>query len=124
MSDPTPLPQPSDDPSLPGAQGGGSPGLRKGPLSFLSGAITSAVLAWLALNLSRRVVAYYATHPPHYNTQVAQSIGTAVKTLVVGMTFLATFSFAFIGLGLFLTFLRSLWPGTRQQSSAGEQHPS
>lgn len=124
MSDPTPLPQPPADPSLPGTQGGESPGLRKGPLSFLSGAITSAVLAWLALNLSRRVVAYYATHPPHYSTQVAQSIATAVKTLVVGMTFLATFSFAFIGLGLFLTFLRSLWPGARQQSSAAEQHPS
>jgi hypothetical protein len=33
-----------------------------------------------------------------------------VKTLVVGMSFLATFSFLFIGLGLFLTFVRSLVP--------------
>jgi cytochrome c biogenesis protein CcdA len=41
---------------------------------------------------------------------VAQSIATAVKTLVVGMCFLATFSFAFIGLGLLLTFFRSLLP--------------
>lgn len=82
--------------------------LRKGPLSFLSGALTSGLLAWLSLNLSRRVLAYYGAHPPHYSTQVAQSIATAVKTLVVGMTFLATFSFAFVGLGLLLTFLRSL----------------
>jgi hypothetical protein len=66
------------------------------------------------------VVAYYGTHPPHYNSQVAQSIGTAVKTLVVGMTFLATFSFAFIGLGLFLTFLRSLWPGASHETPAGD----
>jgi hypothetical protein len=98
--------------------------LRKGPLSFLSGAITSALLAWLSLGLSQRVVSYYGAHPPHYNSQVAQSIGTAVKTLVVGMTFLATFTFAFVGLGLFLTFFRSLWPGGSPQSSAGQGGPS
>jgi hypothetical protein len=38
-----------------------------------------------------------------------------MKTLIVGMCFLATFSFAFIGLGLFLTFLRSL---VRQSEAA------
>jgi len=31
-----------------------------------------------------------------------------MKTLIVGMCFLATFSFAFIGLGLLVVFLRSL----------------
>jgi hypothetical protein len=69
-------------------------------------------------------VAYYGAHPPHYNSQVAQSIGTAVKTLVVGMTFLATFSFAFIGLGLALTFLRSLWVLSQRQRAAEPQRPS
>ncbi|MFO0004895.1 MAG: DUF3082 domain-containing protein [bacterium] len=93
---------------------------RKGPLSFLSGAITSGVFAWLALGLSGRVVSYYAAHPPHYSTRVAQSIATAVKTLVVGMTFLATFTFAFVGLGLFLTFLRSLWPAPARQPASQE----
>lgn len=84
------------------------PDPRKGPLSFLSGSLTSALLAWLFLNLSRRVVAYYAEHPPHYSAQFAQSIATAIKTLIVGMTFLMTFTCAFIALGLLLTFLRSL----------------
>ena len=83
---------------------------RKGPLSFLSGALTSGLLAWLCLGLSQKVVGYYAAHPPHYEAQIAQSIATALKTLIVGMCFLATFSFAFIGLGLLLTFLRSLLP--------------
>jgi hypothetical protein len=83
---------------------------RKGPLSFLSGAVTSALLAWLALGLSRRVVAYYGAHPPHYEAAVAQSIATALRTLLVGMCFLATFTFAFVGFGLFLVFLRSLLP--------------
>jgi hypothetical protein len=34
-----------------------------------------------------------------------------LKTLLIGMSFLATFSFAFIGLGLFIVFLRSLFTG-------------
>jgi hypothetical protein len=95
----------------PAARGLGSPDRpRKGPLSFLSGAITSGLLAWFSLWLSQRVVAYYAIHPPHYQARVAQSIATALKTLIVGMGFLATFSFAFVGLGLLLVFVRSLLP--------------
>jgi hypothetical protein len=94
--------------SEPGHEAAGT--ARKGPLSFLSGALTSGLLAWLALQMSRRVVDYYLRHPPHYEAAVAQSIATALKTLLVGMCFLATFSFAFIGVGLFLVFLRSLLP--------------
>ena len=91
-----------------------TPRQRKGPLSFLTGSITSFGLGWCALQLSYRVVGYYAEHPPHYDVRFAQSIATFLKTLFVGMTFLATFTFAFVGLGLFLTFIRSLMPGWRQ----------
>jgi hypothetical protein len=91
-----------------------APRQRKGPLSFLSGSITSFLLGWCALQLSSRVVGYYAEHPPHYEVRFAQSIATFMKTLFVGMSFLATFTFAFVGLGLFLTFIRSLMPGWRQ----------
>ncbi len=90
---------------------------RKGPLSFLSGALTSLLLAWLTLGVSRRVVGYYLERPPHYSSAVAQSIATALKTLLVGMCFLATFSFAFIGLGLFLVFIRSLMPAREPPAS-------
>ncbi|MEB3317477.1 MAG: DUF3082 domain-containing protein [Cyanobacteriota bacterium] len=120
------------DPSSPTPPGSASPDgdgaptgtLRKGPLSFLSGALTSGLLAWLALALSGRVVAYYAAHPPHYSARVAQSIATAVKTLVVGMTFLATFTFAFVAIGLFLTFLRSLWLVANGRSDPSPGRPS
>ena len=95
---------------------------RKGPLSFLSGSVTAGLLAWLALGLSQRLVGYYALHPPRYNSAIAQSIATALKTLIVGMSFLATFSFAFIAVGLALVFLRSLVPGSA--SSAGEVEKS
>jgi hypothetical protein len=87
---------------------------RKGPLSFLSGSLTSFGFGWLALKLSSRVVAYYGEHPPHYEARFAQSIAVFMKTLIVGMTFLATFTFAFVGLGLLLTFIRSLLPGWQE----------
>ena len=94
--------------SLSPSNGSDPQGPRKGPLSFLSGALTSGLLAWLALGLSRRVLAHYASHPPHFSSAIAQNIATAMKTLSVGMCFLASFSFAFIGLGLFVVFVRSL----------------
>jgi hypothetical protein len=36
---------------------------------------------------------------------------------MVGMCFLATFTFAFIGLGLFLVFIRSLLPAEAESPS-------
>mgnify|MGYP003347991490 CR=1 FL=1 len=62
---------------------------RKGPLSFLSGALTAGLLGWICLGLSQRVVGHYALHPPSYSSAIAQSIATAMKTLIVGMSFLA-----------------------------------
>lgn len=116
---------PDSKPAVPGEPPAAGP--RKGPLSFLSGALTSALLAWLSYGLSLRLVQYYALHPPHYSARIAQSIATALKTLIVGMAFLATFSFAFIGLGLLLVFLRSLLPGGQAHggavAGAGPQPP-
>lgn len=97
---------------------------RKGPLSFLSGALTAGLLSWLCLQLSRRLALYYALHPPHYSSAIAQSIATALKTLIVGMAFLATFSFAFIALGLGLVFLRALLPGSPAPQASVSESPS
>ena len=94
-----------------------APKPRKGPLSFLSGSLTAVLLGWLCLGLSQKVLTHYALHPPNYSSAIAQSIATAMKTLVVGMSFLATFSFGFIGLGLFLVFIRSLLPGTAKETA-------
>ncbi len=87
---------------------------RKGPLSFLSGALTAGLLAWLALGLSRRMVVYFAVHPPHYSSPIAQNIAVTLKTLLVGLSFLATFSTGFVALGLTLVFLRSLFTARDQ----------
>ena len=80
----------------------------KSPLSYLTGSLTSALMAWVCLLFSQRVVLYFSLHPPHYSARFAQSIATAIKTLIVGMGFLSTFSCAFVALGLFLVFIRSL----------------
>jgi len=62
-------------------------------------------------------VQYYALHPPSYSSRIAQSIATALKTLIVGMSFLATFSFGFISLGLTLVLIRSLVERLRPSSA-------
>ena len=112
------------DPASGGDQDGAKPSTdtvaskpRKGPLSFLSGSATSLILAWFSWGLSKRMVVYFAEHPPHFSSSIAQSIATALKTLMTGMCFLATFSFAFIGLGLFLVFLRSLFTGEQPDAA-------
>ena len=84
---------------------------KKGPLSFLTGAITSILLSWLSLGLSRQVLIYFTLHSPDYTSPIAQSVASGFKTLVIGICFLATFTFGFIGLGLILVFFRSLFDG-------------
>ena len=84
---------------------------KKGPLSFFLGAVTSGFWAWICLILSQKTVVYFSLHSLTYSSPIAQSVASGFKTLVIGICFLATFSFAFIGLGLALVFIRSLFDG-------------
>ena len=86
---------------------------KKGPLSFLSGSITSLSFGLLSLFISKKIVLYFSIHTPIYSSPIAQSIASGFKTLIIGISFLATFTFAFIGLGLFLVFIRSLIEGNK-----------
>ena len=88
-----------------------TPEKKKGPLSFLSGSITSLSFSLLSLFISKKIVLYFAIHTPNYSSPIAQSIASGFKTLIIGISFLATFTFGFIGLGLFLVFIRSLIEG-------------
>jgi len=81
---------------------------KKGPLSFLSGSFTSLSFCFLSLFISKKIVLYFSIHTPNYSSPIAQSIASGFKTLIIGISFLATFTFGFIGLGLFLVFIRSL----------------
>ena len=89
---------------------------RKGPLSFLSGSITSLSFSLLSLFISKKIVLYFSIHTPNYSSPIAQSIASGFKTLIIGISFLATFSFGFIGIGLFLVFIRSLIEGNKDKT--------
>ena len=86
---------------------------KKGPLSFLSGSIMSLSFSLLSLFISKKIVLYFSIHTPNYSSPIAQSIASGFKTLIIGISFLATFTFGFIGLGLFLVFIRSLIEGNK-----------
>ena len=89
---------------------------KKGPLSFLSGSITSLSFSLLSLFISKKIVLYFSIHTPNYSSPIAQSIASGFKTLIIGISFLATFTFGFIGLGLFLVFVRSLIEGNKDKT--------
>ena len=89
---------------------------KKGPLSFLSGSITSLAFSLLSLFISKKIVLYFSIHAPNYSSPIAQSIASGFKTLIIGISFLATFTFGFIGLGLFLVFIRSLIEGSKKKT--------
>ena len=89
---------------------------KKGPLSFLSGSITSLFFSLLSLFISKKIVLYFSIHTPNYSSPIAQSIASGFKTLIIGISFLATFTFGFIGLGLFLVFIRSLIEGNKHKT--------
>ena len=89
---------------------------KKGPLSFLSGSITSLSFGLISLFISKKIVLYFSIHTPNYSSPIAQSIASGFKTLIIGISFLATFTFGFIGLGLFLVFIRTLIEGNKDKT--------
>ena len=88
---------------------------KKGPLSFVAGSITSLSFSLLSLLISKKIVLYFSIHTTNYSSPIAQSIASGFKTLIIGISFLATFTFGFIGLGLFLVFIRSLTEGKNEK---------
>ena len=79
----------------------------KKPLSYFLGSFTSILLFFLSYMLSKKVAIYFAFHRPSNSSEIVQSISSSLNTLIVGLAFLMTFSFAFIGVGLFIVFIRS-----------------
>ena len=80
--------------------------IKKGPVNFIIGSLTSFLLCISFYSLSQRIAIYFYSHRPSNSSEIVQSISTSFNTLIIGLFFLATFSFAFIGLGLFIVFIR------------------
>ena len=81
--------------------------LEKGPLSFITGSLTSFILCIFFYFISNKISIYFLLHKPSNSSEIVQSISSSINTLIIGLSFLLTFSFAFIGLGLFIVFIRS-----------------
>ncbi len=79
----------------------------KGPLSFISGSLTSFLLCIVFYFISNKIAIYFSLHKPSNTSEIVQSISSSINTLIIGLSFLLTFSFAFIGIGLFIVFIRS-----------------
>ena len=79
----------------------------KGPISFITGSLTSFFLCICFYFISNKIAIYFSLHKPTNSTEIVQSISSSINTLIIGLSFLLTFSFAFIGLGLFIVFIRS-----------------
>ena len=79
----------------------------KGPLNFITGSITSFLLCVFFYFISNKIAIYFSLHKPSNSSEIVQSISSSINTLIIGLSFLLTFSFAFIGLGLFIVFIRS-----------------
>lgn len=93
-----------------------SPRPRHGPLRYLAGALSSGLFAVLAWQAARGLVIHFTLHPPHYSKPIAQSIAVGLKTILVGVSFLAVFSFSLIAVGLFLLLVQALLPSHERQA--------
>ena len=79
----------------------------KGPLSFITGSLTSFLLSIFFYYVSNNIAIYFSLHKPGNSSEIVQSISSSINTLIIGLSFLLTFSFGFIGFGLFIVFIRS-----------------
>ena len=81
----------------------------KGPLNFIIGSLTSFLLFIFFYFLSNKIAIYFSIHKPSNSSEIVQNISSSINTLIIGLSFLLTFSFAFIGIGLFIVFIRSFF---------------
>ena len=82
---------------------------QKGPINFLIGSLTSFLLFIFFYLLSNKIAIYFSIHKPSNSSEIVQNISSSINTLIIGLSFLLTFSFAFIGMGLFIVFIRSFF---------------
>ena len=80
---------------------------KKGPLNFIIGSLTSFSLCLFSYLISNNIAIYFSTHKPANSSEIVEKISSSISTLIIGLSFLLTFSFAFIGVGLFIVFIRS-----------------
>lgn len=84
------------------------------PLRCLVGAIISGGLSYFLYYLTTSIITTFAAKPVTADSQLAFRIATAVRTLVMGLSSLATFILVFVTLGLILLSIQLLIQGSKQ----------
>mgnify|MGYP004487365879 CR=1 FL=1 len=70
------------------------------PLRCITGAVISGGLGYALYSLMIAIATTFATKPIHSDNPMVVNIGSAVRTLVVGVTALGTAIFGIVALGL------------------------
>lgn len=70
------------------------------PIRCFTGSAISGGLGFAAYLLSKAIILTYTTMPINFNNQLAVRIATTVRTLVMGLTVMATFLFGMVTVGL------------------------
>lgn len=71
------------------------------PFRCFTGGSISGGLAVAAYLLTKSVVLTYVNMPIKFNNQIAANIASTVRTLIMGLTTMATFLFLMVTIGLF-----------------------
>jgi hypothetical protein len=89
------------------------------PLRCLTGAMISGGMGYAVYNLMISIATTFATKPIHSNNPMVVNIGSAVRTLVVGVVALGTGIFGLVAVGLFALMVQLLIQGlTKKESSS------
>ena len=70
------------------------------PWRCFTGSAISGVLGFAAYLLAKAIVITYTTMPINFNNPMAIRIASTVRTLVMGLTIMATFLFSMVTVGL------------------------
>lgn len=79
------------------------------PLQCVTGSLVAGALAFALYRLTRAIVQTFAESPLQSHNPTAVNISVAVRTLVTGMSTLATAVFGFAALGLMALTIQILW---------------
>lgn len=86
------------------------------PLRCLYGAIVAGAMSFAAYLLTSNVIVNFASHPPTGNG-FAVRIGITVRTLIMGLSTMATAIFGMIAVGLLLLGIQSFLASKKTATS-------
>lgn len=89
----------------------------------MTGAVMAGTIAFPLAKLSSKIAQSFAEHPFTSDNQTALKIAIALKTLVVGLSTLATGIFCIAALGLSALSIQILWQNLQSALTPSESEP-